>query len=186
MMSEEKKMSDETWEETPNVSPEDLTEEQSGEMPEDSAELEALKEENAKLKESFLRAHAEMENVKKRCLSEIEKNNRYAVSSFAKELLAVADNLDRAMASVPENERKNNPLLQGIELTKTELFKVFARFYISKMETVGQIFDPNFHQVIQEVEDKKKKPGTIISEIQAGYMISDRILREAMVVVSKK
>ena len=185
-MSEVKKDSDETLEETPEVSPEDIQEELSKEILKDSAELEALKEENEKLKESFLRAHAEMENVKRRCQSEIEKNNRYAVSSFAKELLAVADNLDRAIASIPENERKNNLLLKGIELTQSELFKVFARFYISKMESIGKIFDPNFHQVIQEVEDPKKKPGTIISEVQPGYMISDRILREAMVVVSKK
>ena len=186
MMSEDKKNSDETMEETQEISFEDLLEGQFEETGADSAELEALKEENAKLKESFLRAHAETENVKKRCQSEIEKNNRYAISSFAKELLTIADNLDRAIASVPEKEQKNNSLLQGIELTQTELFKVFARFNISKMKTVDQIFDPNFHQVIQEVEDKKKKPGTIISEVQAGYMISDRILREAMVVVSKK
>ena len=86
-----------------------------------------------------------------------------------------------------QNENKENceALLKGVELTENELQKVFGKFGIAKMESLNKIFDPNFHQVIQEVEDPSKPAGTIIAELQTGYMINDRILREAMVVVTK-
>ena len=152
-----------------------------------AAELEQLQAENKKLKEDFLRAFADAENIKKRCAQEIEKNNKYAVSSFAKSLLTVADNLHRAIEAVAQNENKENceALLKGVELTENELQKVFGKFGIAKMESLNKIFDPNVHQVIQEVEDPSKPAGTIIAELQTGYMINDRILREAMVVVTK-
>ena len=156
---------------------------------EEDEELLRLKEENQKLKEDFLRAYADAENIKKRCAQEIEKNNKYAISSFAKNLLSVADNLDRALKSIPEDKKDDcehlKNLLAGVEMTQHELTKVFEKFGIKKMEIIGTKFDPNFHQVIQEVEDKEKANGTIISELQSGYMINDRILREAMVIVSK-
>ena len=152
-------------------------------------ELEQLKEENKKLKEDFLRAYADAENTKRRCMQEIEKNNKYAVSSFAKNLLSVADNLDRALKSIPEDKKDDcehlKSLLTGVEMTQHELDKVFEKFGIKKMQALNNKFDPNFHQVIQEVEDKTKPAGTIIAELQTGYMINDRILREAMVVVTK-
>jgi len=146
-----------------------------------------LLEENQKLKEDVLRAYAEAENVKKRCQQEIEKNSKYAIASFAKELLGVADNLQRAIEAAEKdqgNESCQN-LLKGIELTQSELTKVFDKFNIHKMDILGSVFDPNFHRVIQEVDDKTKPAGTIIAEVQTGYMIQDRILREAMVVVTK-
>lgn len=156
---------------------------------EEDEELLRLKEENQKLKEDFLRAYADAENIKKRCAQEIEKNNKYAISSFAKNLLSVADNLDRALKSIPDDKKDDcehlKNLLAGVEMTQHELTKVFEKFGIKKMEIIGTKFDPNFHQVIQEVEDKEKANGTIISELQSGYMINDRILREAMVIVSK-
>ncbi len=152
-------------------------------------ELEQLKEENKKLKEDFLRAYADAENTKRRCMQEIEKNNKYAVSSFAKNLLSVADNLDRALKSIPEDKKDDcehlKSLLAGVEMTQHELDKVFEKFGVKKMQALNSKFDPNFHQVIQEVEDKTKPAGTIIAELQTGYMINDRILREAMVVVTK-
>ena len=143
--------------------------------------------ENAKLKDDYLRAFAEAENVKKRCHQEIEKNNKFAVADFAKNLLGVADNLQRAIdaAAKEENNVACENLLKGIELTQQELTKVFAKFNIHKMDIMGKVFDPNFHQVIQEVSDASKPAGTVIAEVQTGYMINDRILREAMVVVSK-
>ena len=142
--------------------------------------------ENTQLKNDFLRAYADAENTKKRCAQEIEKNSKYAVSSFAKELLSVADNLHRAIASVSDvSSTECEGLLKGVEMTEAELTKVFNKFGIQKMEIIGTHFDPNYHQVIQEVEDKEKPAGTIIAELQTGYMINDRILREAMVVVSK-
>ena len=149
--------------------------------------LEKLMEENSKLKDDYLRAFAEAENTKKRCQQEIEKNNKYAIASFAKDLLVVADNLQRAIDSASKEE---NPacegLLKGVELTQHELTKVFDKFNVHKMDILGNVFDPNYHQVVQEVADKDKPAGTVIAEIQTGYMINDRILREAMVVVTKK
>lgn len=143
--------------------------------------------ENQKLKEDYLRAFAEVENTKKRCQQEIEKNNKYAIANFAKNLLSVADNLQRAIdAAQGDTEGEScDALLKGVELTQNELAKVFDKFDIRKMDIMGKIFDPNFHRVIQEVEDKSKPAGTIIAEVQTGYMIHDRILREAMVVVTK-
>lgn len=147
--------------------------------------MEALRIENQHLKDEYLRALADAENTKKRCVQEIEKNNKYAISSFAKNLLSVADNLHRAIEAAEKNKDNCEDLLKGVEMTEAELMKVFAKHGISKMEIMGTVFNPNFHQVIQEVEDKDKPNGTIIAELQTGYMINDRILREAMVVVSK-
>lgn len=142
--------------------------------------------ENQKLREDYLRAFAEVENTKKRCQQEIEKNNKYAIASFAKSLLSVADNLQRALdAAGKDADDACSGLIKGVELTQNELNKVFDKFDIHKMDILGKVFDPNFHQVIQEVEDKSKPAGTIVAEVQTGYMIHDRILREAMVVVTK-
>lgn len=147
--------------------------------------IEALRIENIHLKDEYLRARADAENTKKRCAQEIDKNTKYAIASFAKSLLSVADNLHRAIEAAAGNDENCKDLLTGIEMTETELMKVFAKHGISKMETMETIFDPNYHQVIQEVEDASKPNGTIIAELQTGYMINDRILREAMVVVTK-
>lgn len=153
---------------------------------EEPVDLEFLKAENQRLKEDFLRAYADAENIKKRCAQEIEKNNKYAISSFAKDLLTVADNLHRAIDAIGKDNSENcEALRKGVELTENELTKVFNKFGIKKMEIMDTVFDPNFHQVIQEVEDKEKPNGTIIAELQTGYMLNDRILREAMVVVTK-
>lgn len=161
-------------------------EQKDGANSEPKDELQALKEENAKLKDSFLRAYAEAENVKKRCQQEIEKNSKFAISEFAKELLGVADNLQRAMTSVsPVDNEQCKSLLQGVEMTQKELTKVFAKFGIKKIDSLDRVFNPNFERVVQEVEDKEKPTGTVIAELQSAYTINERILREAMVVVTK-
>ncbi len=179
---EKEEMTEELKEAEEEISEEKADEEVSG----DDEELEKLKAENRQLKEDFLRAYADAENTKKRCAQEIEKNNKYAISSFAKDLLSVADNLHRAIEAVDnQNSGDCEALRKGVELTENELSKVFNKFGIKKMEILGTVFDPNYHQVIQEVEDKTKPNGTIIAELQTGYMINDRILREAMVVVTK-
>ena len=156
---------------------------------EEPVDLEFLKAENQRLKEDFLRAYADAENIKKRCAQEIEKNNKYAISSFAKSLLSVADNLHRAIEAIPADKKAGcaeaQGLLKGVELTEAELMKVFDKFGVHNMEILNTVFDPNYHQVIQEVEDPDKPAGTIVSELQTGYMINDRILREAMVIVTK-
>lgn len=148
--------------------------------------LNILLEENAKLKDAYLRACAESENVKKRCQQEIEKNAKFALSAFAKDLLTVADNLHRAITSVGNEQKEQcRPLLEGVKMTQQELSKVFAKFGIKKIESLDRVFDPNFEQVVQEVEDPSKPAGTVIAELQSGYLLNDRILREAMVIVTK-
>lgn len=165
------------------------TEEQENEeisAPVENEETEKLKAENAKLKDDYLRAYAELENTKKRCMQEMEKTSKYAISSFAKDILSVADNLHRALTAAEELKGSEcEQLKKGVELTESELNKVLAKFGIVKMEPLGKVFDPAFHQVVQEVEDKSKPTGTVVAELQTGYMIKDRILREAMVVVSR-
>lgn len=177
-------------EETVNEEEKDETEclaeeiEKTSEKIDEEAEL--LKEENAKLKDDCLRAYAELENTKKRCAAEMEKTSKYAVSSFAKEILSVADNLHRALAAAEELPGSDcEQLKKGVELTESELAKVLAKFGVVKMEPMGKVFDPAFHRVVQEVEDKSKPAGTVVAELQTGYMINDRILREAMVIVSR-
>lgn len=151
-----------------------------------TADIERLEKDNARLKEDYLRAYADLENTKKRCAQEIEKNSKYAIASFAKELLSVADNLHRALeAAKSDNAEQLEQFRKGVELTESELMKVLAKFGVTKMDVMGQLFDPSFHRVVQEVEDKDKTAGTIVAELQTGYMINDRLLREAMVVVTK-
>ncbi len=153
---------------------------------EEEVSLAALQEEYNKLKDSFLRAYAEAENTKRRCQQELEKNSKYAISSFAKELLSVADNLQRALSAVDEQTRANcGAFIEGVEMTQKELFHVFEKFGVKKVDCMGQVFDPNLERVVQEVEDVEKPAGTIIAELQSAYTINDRILREAMVIVTK-
>ncbi|MBR1825043.1 MAG: nucleotide exchange factor GrpE [Alphaproteobacteria bacterium] len=149
-------------------------------------ETEKLRAEIAKLKDAYLRAYAESENTKKRCQQEIEKNAKFALSAFAKELLPVADNLHRAIASVSaENREQYKSLLEGVEMTQKELTKVFNKFGIKKIDSLDKVFDPNFEQVVQEIEDTEKPAGTVVAELQSAYLLNDRILREAMVIVTK-
>ena len=185
-MNEQKKYENEKKEEKA-LNPEEKVENKVSETPvEGNDELQTLKEENAKLKDSFLRAYAEAENTKKRCQQEIEKISKYAISEFAKELLGVADNLQRAMTSAKDTDNEQcKALLQGVEMTQKELTKVFGKFGIKKIDCLDTVFDPNLERVVQEIEDKEKPAGTVIAELQSAYTIYDRILREAMVVVTK-
>ena len=146
---------------------------------------EKLEEDFNKLKNDYIRLYAEMDNMKKRAHQENEKTIKFAVSSFAKELLGVADNLERAIAAMADNRESCAELLKGVELTQNELAKVFEKFGIKRFNHIGEKFDPNFERVVQEIEDKKAKSGTILAELQAGYTIHDRILREAMVIVAR-
>ena len=165
---------------------EELVTEEEQQPEENSDDIEQLKAENAKLKDAFLRTYAEAENIKKRCQQEIEKNTKFAIADFAKELLVVADNLQRAIDSVKNTENEQcTALLKGVEMTQNELTKVFGKFGIKKIESIGRVFDPNYERVVQEVEDKTKPAGTVITELQSAYTLNERILREAMVIVSK-
>ena len=155
-------------------------------------------EEVEKWKDLAMRAQAEMENLRKRTQIDIEKANRYANASFARDLLPVADYLanaiDYARKEIEKAKESNTDcdsflinLLKGVEMTQKQLQTVFEQHQIRKMETVGMVFDPNLHKVIQETENAEKEPGTIVQELQSGYTIGgDRVLREAMVIVTKQ
>ncbi|MCA0431667.1 MAG: nucleotide exchange factor GrpE [Proteobacteria bacterium] len=154
------------------------------------AEIAGLKEEIAAGKDRLLRLAADMENLRKRADREKAEATLYAASNFARDLLGVADSLSRALAAVPAEERDiidevMKKFLEGIELTERELLSVFQRHHIRKLETVGQKFDPNFHQAMFEVPTAEKPPGTVMQEIQAGYAVGDRCLRPALVGVAK-
>lgn len=149
------------------------------------AEKAKLEDDFNKLKNDYIRLYAEMDNMKKRSQQEAEKTIKFAISSFAKELLGVADNLERAINAMANNKESCTELLQGVELTQNELTKVFEKFGVKRFNHIGQKFDPNYERVVQEVENKDETSGTILSELQAGYTIHDRILREAMVIVAR-
>ncbi|MBQ9090312.1 MAG: nucleotide exchange factor GrpE [Alphaproteobacteria bacterium] len=154
-------------------------------------------EEIQKWRDIALRSQAEMENLRKRTQIDIEKAHKYAHASFAKDLLPVADYLagaiDYAQKEIEKSKEAGTEcdvflvnLLKGVEMTQKQLHTVFEHHQIKKMETKDIVFDPNLHKVIQEVEDDTKEAGTIVQELQAGYTIGgDRVLREAMVIVSK-
>ena len=152
--------------------------------------IKALEKEKNELKEKYLRTAAEMENLRKRTAIEIEKTSRFAISKFAKDLLSVADNLSRALDTLNKEENQTHSeaiknLIAGIELTQKELSSAFEKNGIYKQESKGKIFDPQKDKVVQEREDKSVPAGTVLEEWQPAYMIGDRILREAVVVVAK-
>jgi molecular chaperone GrpE len=153
-------------------------------------EIVALRQEVAATKERLLRFAAESENQKKRLEREKAEATLYAASNFARDLLAVADSLSRALAAVPEEERAiiddvMKKFLDGIEMTERELLNVFQRHNIRKLETIGQKFDPNYHQAMFEVPTSERPPGTVMQEVQSGYAVGERCLRPALVGVAK-
>lgn len=155
---------------------------------EDAEKIAALTEEVAKLKDSYLRSQAEMENLRRRTQTELEKRTKYAVSAFAGDLLSVADNLKRALNAIPAeamNDAAVKNIVVGLEMTQKDLSRALEKNGVTPVDSLGKVFDPNVHKVVQEVEDPSKPAGTIVQEWQTGYMIGDRVLREAVVVVSK-
>ena len=150
------------------------------------AELEKkLEEANA----ATLYAQAEMQNVRRRAEKEAKDARAYAVTQFARDVLSVADNLTRALGAIPDDMRgdeKSKGLVTGLEATGRELETVFTRHGIAKISAMGEPLDPNRHQAMMEVPSNDAEPGTIVQEIQTGYMINDRLLRPALVGVAKK
>ena len=152
-------------------------------------ELTKLREDLETAKQDVLYAKAEMQNVRRRLEKDIADTRAYAATGFARDILSVADNLARALESVPaelrEDEKLKN-LLTGIEATGREIDKVFAAHGITRVAAKGLPLDPNQHQAMLEVPSADAEPGTVLQELQAGYMIKDRLLRPAMVAVAKK
>ena len=149
-----------------------------------------LAKEAADLKDRLLRTLAEMENLRRRAEREVADARAYGIANFARDILAVADNMERALQALDaEIREKAEPgvkaLLDGVELTERELIKVMEKHGITRIEPLGQKFDPNRHQAIYEVPDASVPPGTVAQVVQPGYTIGERVLRPAMVAVSK-
>ena len=149
----------------------------------------AIEKEVAELKDKLLRALAEAENIRRHGEREREDTAKYAMSGFARDMLPVADNLGRALAALGPEVRGKDPsldsLIAGIELTDRELTAVFERHGMRRVDPLGEKFDHNFHQAMMEVDDPTKPSGTVVQVLQTGYVLRDRLLRPAMVAVSK-
>jgi molecular chaperone GrpE len=140
-------------------------------------------------KQEVLYAKAETQNVRRRLEKDVADTRTYAATSFARDILSVSDNLTRALESIPAELREDDKLknlIAGIEATGREIEKVFASHGITRIAAKGLSLDPNQHQAMLEVPSAEVEPGTIVQELQAGYMIKDRLLRPAMVAVAKK
>ncbi len=168
---------------------EDTAEPVTIEMPSNDGRIAELEAEVAKYKDQALRALAEQENVRRRAQRDREDALKFATSGFAKDLVTVADNLRRAIDSVPDVEASSSDLLKnlisGVSATERELLGAFEKHGIKKLDPMGEKFDHNFHQAIFELENTGKPAGTVVQVLQAGYTIHDRLLREAMVGVAK-
>ena len=150
--------------------------------------LAILKADLEAARQDILYAKAETQNVRRRAEKEAQEARAYAATSFARDVLSVADNLARAIDAVPEELRadeKFKGLVAGIEATHRELDKVFGQHGITRIAAMGLPLDPNQHQAMMEVPNSDAEPGTIVQEMQAGYMIRDRLLRPSMVGVAK-
>ena len=154
------------------------------------AVLDRLRAENEDLKDKALRAHAEMENLRRRTAREIADARQYAVTSFARDLLNVGDNFQRAIMAVSEEKREGGSdefkaLLEGIEMTQREYTKAMEKAGVTRFDPQGEKFDPNKHQAMFEMPDPSRPNNAVAQTVQEGYMIGDRILRPAMVGIAK-
>lgn len=155
----------------------------------DQIRIQLLEDENARIKDHMVRALADAENTRKRAIKEREDASKFAVSSFAKDILNVADNLRRALDVMPKDQAQQNEHLQslinGIEATERELLRAFEKNGIQKVEPHEELFDPNFHEVMFEAPIPDKPAGTIIQVLEPGYVLNGRILRPARVGIAR-
>lgn len=145
-------------------------------------------EEITALKDQLLRAMAEIENTRRRAQRELDDVRKYAVAEFARDLLALADNLERALTSAKASDDEagdRSALVEGIELTERQFRQILEAHGIQPIEAEGQKLDPNLHQAMMQIDDAEVEPGTIVQVVQIGYTIHDRLLRPAMVAVAK-
>ncbi|MDC0861860.1 nucleotide exchange factor GrpE [Alphaproteobacteria bacterium] len=151
--------------------------------------IENLKADLELLKDQKLRAIAELENYRKRSEKDQSDALKYGIANFAKEVISIRDNIERANASILDeikSDEKIKPVIEGLDLIQQSIIGVLDRFGIKKIESIDQKFDHNFHQAMVEIERDDCDPGTVIQELIPGYTLHDRLLRPAMVGVSKK
>lgn len=160
-----------------------------GETAEEAVEELTPEQQVEELNDKMLRALAEAENVRRRAERDKSDAAKYAIANFAREVLGVADNMKRAMASVDSEARKKDPALEqlmvGLEMTEAEMLSTFERFGIKPIEALGEKFDHNLHEAMFELDDATKPAGTVMQVVEAGYVLNDRLLRPAKVGVSK-
>lgn len=155
----------------------------------ESQQLSALEADLANLKDQWMRAMAETENLRRRAQRDREEALKYASTNFARDMLAIADNLRRALESQPVSENLPESIkgmVQGVELTESALLSTFERHGVKKIDPLNDKFDANLHQAMFEVEEGSVPAGTVVQVLQAGYTLHDRLLRPAMVGVSKQ
>jgi molecular chaperone GrpE len=154
-----------------------------------TGDLKALLTENTDMRDKLLRTMADMENLRRRTEREKEDTARYAISNFARDVLTIGDNLRRVIEHVPEEAAGKDPalksFLEGVELTERELLKMMEKHGVTRLEPMGQRFDPNQQQAMYEVPTTDVPEGTVVQVMQAGFTIGDRVLRPALVAVSK-
>lgn len=159
-------------------------------VPAEPDPTEALKAENNELRDRFLRLAAEMDNLRRRTERDVKDAKTFAVTSFARDMLAVSDNLRRAIDAIPEETRAAAEaglaaLIEGVEMTERAMLSALERHGVRKIEPVGQKFDPNFHQAMFEIPNPAVPNNTVVQVVQAGFTIGERVLRPAMVGVAK-
>jgi molecular chaperone GrpE len=151
--------------------------------------LEQLQSEKADLQDKYLRAVAESQNVRRRAQQDVEKERKFGIERFGRDVLSVADNLGRALSALPANLDTLDPALRnvitGVQATDRELQSILERHGVSRIESVGKPFNADLHQAMMEVEDPSVPTGTVVQELIPGYLIAGRLLRAAMVAVSK-
>jgi molecular chaperone GrpE len=177
-MAKDKKSTNEPQEKDSHLNEDAVNSEQSNN--EKSKNFEKIIEE---LNNQVLYAKAETENIRKRSYEEADKTRKYAVESFSQEVLTVKDSLE---ASLSQDNIDFNILKDGVELTLKQLNAVFTKFNINEIDPINEKFDPNEHQAISMIDSKDQEPNTVLDVLQKGYKLNDRVIRPAMVVVSKK
>ncbi|GGF94267.1 protein GrpE [Rhizobium wenxiniae] len=165
-------------------------EENAAEVAAEPDPLDVLKAENSELRDRFLRLAAEMDNLRRRTERDVKDAKSYAVSGFARDMLAVSDNLRRALDAVPADQRSGadatlTTLLEGVEMTERAMLSALERHGVKKIDAEGEKFDPNFHQAMFEIPNPAVPNNTVVQVVQAGFTIGDRVLRPAMVGVAK-
>jgi molecular chaperone GrpE len=153
----------------------------------DAVDMATLLSENASLRDRLLRALAEVENTRRQTDRRVDDTRKFAIAEFARELLPVMDNLQRVIdASGRAADHDNSALVQGTEATLRLFVQTLGRFGVNKIDALGRRFDPALHEAIIEADDPSQPPGTVIRVVEDGYMINERLLRPARVVVAKK
>ncbi len=151
--------------------------------------VEQLQAEKAELKDRYLRAEAETQNVRRRGQQDVERERKYGVERFARDVLSVADNIGRALSALPSDAESIDPALRnvitGVQATERELQSVLERHGVTRVDSLGKPFNADFHQAMMEVEDASVPAGTVVQELIPGYLLAGRLLRAAMVAVSK-